>query len=226
MDQTLINHAITELTSHVKRARKNHNLNRVFIDIEENDFWQLLKLNAEMILLQRGKKHEFIVDNENRNVIRELYNYVTGNENFKANTNHSESNLYKGILLLGGWGTGKTILIESVCEIINLLSRKRITFINAKKLKSITGKEEIDKYLKRPMFIDDIGKEDKETRDYGDPVYPLIDLISQRYDFGAWTFGTSNFSFKTLGEMYGEFLQERIIEMFNIIELKGKSRRR
>ena len=83
----------------------------------------------------------------------------------------------------------------------------------------------VEYYKLKPMFIDDIGKETKEVRDYGTIVNPVPDLFSVRYDFGAWTLATCNYKPKELTEFYGETIVDRFKEMFNYLVLTGKSRR-
>lgn len=87
---------------------------------------------------------------------------------------------------------------------------------------------------RRPLFIDELGREQLEINDFGNRIRPVNDLMEARYEYGARTFFTSNFSLDTLskgrnekGEMvgYGKYVGERIQEMVNIITMPGGSRR-
>lgn len=46
--------------------------------ISDIEFWKLLKAKAEAIMMQRGIKSAFIVDQYNKDTIRQLYYYLTG----------------------------------------------------------------------------------------------------------------------------------------------------
>ena len=86
----------------------------------------------------------------------------------------------------------------------------------------------------RPLFIDELGREQLEVNDFGNKLRPVSELMALRYDTGARTFFTSNFKISTLskgynekGELigYGQYIGERIQEMANMVELPGDSRR-
>lgn len=92
----------------------------------------------------------------------------------------------------------------------------------------------IDSLSKRPLFIDELGREQLEMNAFGNKMRPIADLMALRYNNGARTFFTSNFKIETLskgrndkGELvgYGKYIGERIQEMTNIIEMPGESRR-
>jgi DNA replication protein DnaC len=87
---------------------------------------------------------------------------------------------------------------------------------------------------KRPLFIDELGREQLEINDFGNRIRPINDLMAARYETGARTFFTSNFKLETLskgrsenGEIvgYGKYIGERIQEATNIVNLPGDSRR-
>ena len=87
---------------------------------------------------------------------------------------------------------------------------------------------------RRPLFIDELGREQLEINDFGNRIRPINDLMEARYESGVRTFFTSNFSLDSLskgrndkGEMigYGRYVGERIQEMTNIVTMPGGSRR-
>ena len=134
--------------------------------------------------------------------------YIKGYKEFKGDLN-------KSILLSGAIGTGKTLMILSVINIIEAGSNKIITKMHAKKMDKMIKSQEKGYYDQRPLFIDDLGREPKEANTYGNKSEPLIDLISVRYDLGAWTFATTNFKDETLTSFYGAAIVDRFNEMFN-----------
>jgi len=160
-------------------------------------------------------KFDFIVDAENKDIINQLFFYLNKSDKFNGD-------FEKGILLIGAIGSGKTVIMDSFCKVVLNYGRKIITKIQALDMVKIA--QEIDSgYNKKPMYIDDIGKEPIEILHYGSMMRPFEDLLDTRYRNNAITFGTSNL---TLDDMkYNKHTKDRIKEMFNIIILSGKSRR-
>ena len=87
---------------------------------------------------------------------------------------------------------------------------------------------------RRPLFIDELGREQLEINDFGNRIRPINDLMAARYETGARTFFTSNFKLETLskgrsenGEIvgYGKYIGETLQEATNIVNLPGDSRR-
>ena len=162
--------------------------------LSKENFWRLLQATAQAIMAQRGVYHRFVVDDDNREVITQMWLYAAGSKDCKWN-------IHKGIYLGGKVGCGKTLL-ESLAT--------------------------------RPLFIDELGREQLEISDFGNKIRPINDLMALRYNTGARTFFTSNFFLSTLskgrnekGEIigYGQYIGERIQEMTNIVEMPGESRR-
>jgi len=178
--------------------------------------------------MERSEPRKFVLDDFNRPVLKELYLYVTGHKSFKGS-------LHKGIHLWGYYGTGKTSILQALTEIISETTPKIIEMINAKEF----GKKLLERgmvhYSKKPLFIDDLGRETEEIKDYGNVTKPVPDLYYLRKENGSWTFQTCQYSLtepwdKTkdpppLIKKYGIFTVDRMIASFNEIELKGKSRR-
>jgi DNA replication protein DnaC len=79
-----------------------------------------------------------------------------------------------------------------------------------------------------PLIIDEFGREPKQIMDFGNLRSPIVELLCERYDNGAWTHGVSNFTLDTLSSenLYGKMTGDRLKSMFNFIELKGESRRK
>jgi len=158
----------------------------------------------------------YIIDESNKEVINNLFHYINGNIEFQGD-------LSKGILLIGPIGTGKTIIMESFCEVFNECSNKIITIVGSKNIVDILSTNGYDYLNKRPVFIDDIGKEQTKINTYGTVSKPMEDLINERYKNESLTFGTSNLKIEDMP--YNPHTLDRIKQMFNVIILKGKSRR-
>ena len=158
----------------------------------------------------------FMVDSDNKDVINQLYYYLVGHPEFKGDPR-------KGVLLLGTIGCGKTVIMESFIEVFNETAGKIITNIHSKDISRIITDNDVGYLNKRPLFVDDIGKEQEAIKHYGTVIKPLEDVISERYKKFALTFGTSNYKLEDLP--YSTHTVDRMKQMFNIMVLTGKSRR-
>lgn len=99
-----------------------------FSHISDIEFWKLLKAKAEAIMMQRGIKSAFIVDQYNKDIIRQLYYYLTGD------VRNCRWNVHKGIYLMGKVGCGKSLLMYSYLSVQDYLTRKITETIHAKQL--------------------------------------------------------------------------------------------
>lgn len=199
--------------------------------ISDKEFWSLLKAKAEEIMMLRGIKSEFIVDKYNKDIIRQLYYYLIGN------TEKCKWNVHKGIFLIGKVGCGKSLLMYSYLSVQDFLTKKITETINAKQLIELLQAEGgIMELKRRPLFIDELGRENLEIKDYGNIVKPVVDLFAIRYEYGGRTYATSNFTLDTLeaardekgkitAQRYGNFIRTRMDEMFNVVEMPGENRR-
>ena len=93
-------------------------------ELDANNFWRLLNSTAQAIMAKRGVYHRFVVDDNNRDVIRQMHLYITGSDNCKWNVN-------KGIYLAGKVGCGKTLLMLSFCHILDLITGLNIEMMPA-----------------------------------------------------------------------------------------------
>ena len=208
--------AESQYTEHVNEFCKR----KIVMDVNAKDFAETFKTVAETFFLKHGTKREFLYNADNKKVIEQLYYYFTNNDNF--NGEHS-----KGILIAGKNGVGKTVILKSFFEIIKMLNIRVVRGYHSKELAAkLVDKEVLIDNLKRPLFIDDLGKESLEANNFGTKIQPIADLISLRYDLGSMTFATTNYNFETLTKFYGITTTDRFKEMFNIMELGGESFRK
>lgn len=196
-------------------------------EMDSRNFWRLLSSTAQAIMAKRGVYHQYVVDDNNREVIRQMHLYVIGSTQCKWN-------IHKGLYLGGKVGCGKTLLMQSFCHVLHLISGLNIEMIPASELYKRIIKNGIESLAGRPLFIDELGREQLEVNDFGNKIRPINELMALRYETGARTFFTSNFAISTLsqgyndkGEMigYGKYIGERIQETVNMAILPGESRR-
>lgn len=201
-----------------------------------NELFNMFCDFADARLKAEGK--EFIVNKDNKEIIRALVLYFT---------EHPEGslNLNKGIYLMGTVGTGKTKLMS----LLNAwpLNKRRFHEIRCKEIQrafTINGMTELYQYGKNSYrmkhnircrergyaisyMFDDFGEE-KSSKSWGNEVLVMEDILQDRWvEFettGMLTHITTNIQDgKLIQEIYGIRVRDRIRGMFNTIKLNGKS---
>jgi DNA replication protein DnaC len=183
----------------------------------------------------------FVLDKFNKTVFSELYEYFMGRP--------GNLDLNKGILLSGKVGTGKSMIMKIFSKfLINIYSKNLFTVTNINEvqenylMKGIEGmnpftrnvkknKYEVEVKLPAGICFDDIGIEQPVIKSFGNEFNLFEDLLLSRYelfqDEKIKTHLTSNLDIKTMKEYYkNERLISRFKEMFNIVILPGKDRRK
>ena len=190
---------------------------RVILNLSAKDYREdFIIIATELMEESAGSISKFIINDSNKEVINQYYYYLTGDNRFKGDLN-------KGIMLIGPYGTGKTTLIKIISQLIFKHSNKVFHFTSCVNLPDNIKHHGLEYYVRRPLILDEIGRESKVVKDYGTERRLFPEILSLRYNTRAWTFGTSNYNFEDLGEMYGGYIKDRMQEMFNFIELNGKS---
>jgi DNA replication protein DnaC len=182
------------------------------------EFIELLSVYAREILLQRSVTKPYLIDQHIGPVINQLYLYFTNNPECVWNLN-------AGLIFGGKIGCGKSILMMAYLNLSNEYSRRRTTMVHSKTLAGLIKRNGIEFYEKRPVFIDELGREESEVKDYGNVVKPVIDLFALRYEAGSRTYATTNFNYNSLEKFYGEFVRSRMEEMMTFVLIPGDSRR-
>lgn len=199
---------------------------RFSLPLAYSDFQSLFFKFGSVCLLQRNQDRNFVIDDNNEPIIKQLYYFATNNPSF-------EGDLNKGILLQGKYGCGKTVLLETYSLLHNhIVHRFSLNYPVLLFFKSVELQEQIIKqsanvFVRKPLIIDEFGRESKTVQDYGNITRPLSELLSLRSDAGTLTHGTTNFILNTLSsdEFYGGMIGDRLKTMFNFITLHGESRR-
>jgi DNA replication protein DnaC len=220
--QALQNEAQEIVASEKEKMRQR----RLVLPLAYPDFRDLFLSFGTVCLLNRNQNISFVIDENNEPVIEQLYYYTTNNSSFTGDLN-------KGILLQGKYGCGKTILLEAYLVLHNHIIRKfclnypLLLFIKSVELQEQLIKQSTSAFARRPLIIDEFGRESKTVMDYGNISRPISELLSLRSDAGTLTHGTTNFTLATLSsdEFYGGMIGDRLKVMFNFITLNGESRR-
>lgn len=135
----------------------------------------------------------------------------------------------KGLLVLGGYGTGKTSLFEAIhhCQ---LHSPNGFGIASALDLMKAYGRNSYDgihSQISGNWLFDDVGEEHIVSH-YGNKENVVKLLLSERYRQRKKpiTHITTNLSLKMLKEKYGQRIYERFYEMFNVLVLDGRNYRK
>ena len=174
--------------------------------------------------------------------IKPLMYYFTGDiENFKNSDNvsdRSKIDLKKGLLIVGNYGNGKTVTMEVLQKLL-LHSALSFRTFNANDVVAMydacVGGSEKGHFFNRmnsgTVHFDDV-KTERTASNYG-KVELFKDIIETRYAKKKKTFITCNYpenapgdleaALNEFGERYGSRVYDRLFEMFNILEFKGKS---
>jgi len=149
-----------------------------------------------------------------------------------------EGDLDRGILIIGGNGTGKTIYMKIFLMLLTYMHSKRTPSYSGKQIEANMrlpedeqGRIDVQKALLAPTFyFDDMGEELDRVMVFGTYVELGKDVLTQRYEEftskGSLTFATSNLNMKQIEDKYGYRVGSRMHEMFNVFIRKGEDMRK
>jgi len=171
---------------------------------------------------------EFSVDDQNRNILNELFLYA-----------HNEGSLNpnKGIWLYGEVGTGKSTLMKILAEYQRTMWRgfkcvncaeiaARFSTYGTDALNESTWNEGYNGPNPVERAFDELGRETIPAKYFGNELNIMQHILQIRYDIKAKTHVTTNITPEAIISIYGTHIYDRAIEMFNFIELKGESKRK
>lgn len=149
---------------------------------------------------------------------------------------------YKGIMLFGDVGCGKTTLMQIFRRIaqdynnnFEIYSERSIVRSYAEN--GVKGLEPflqnrisneynvVNAYPKR-ICIDDYSATDQEAKYYGQNLNVVKEVLLDRYDLGIKTHLTTNIDINKALQIAGERLADRFKEMFHFVLLPGGSLRK
>jgi DNA replication protein DnaC len=188
---------------------------------------------------------EFVKDEFTTNNILPLVFYFSKDERFFDCENLSKlstPSFDKGILIVGTFGNGKTAAMRVFEKIFVNIKDKTFKGYTAnevvgmfEKCNSDILKAEFDRKMNfGSRYFDDM-KTERIASNYG-KVNIFKDILETRYNNNLKTYITCNYkegfegnvevALEEFGEKYGGRVYDRLFEMFNVIEFKGKSFRK
>jgi DNA replication protein DnaC len=224
-----ITNIIQKYRESYKQELKKKKETRIYIPGEKlsfETFCKLLEAAGSNALIKQNIRSKFAIDNNNKQVIEQLYFWLITDERFNGNPN-------KGLALVGPFGVGKTILLEAFCNLTNDLV-ENLPFKKTKFYKtqyvfdSIAANNGVipTEFINTPIVLDEMGRESLYSTSFGNQTAPIVNLIQKRYDLGRLTHLTANFDLQGLTDKYGLMITDRLKEMVNFLEFKGQSRRK
>jgi DNA replication protein DnaC len=234
--------AINQLMDQVpknNRLEKPRNLINELNKVSKEQMWQKF---LETFCAMYNK--EFIQNERTINNLKVIFFYFLKDEKFFDCDNLRgdiiKPSFEKGLLIIGGFGLGKTDYFKVFEKVFEKFNNYRFKFYSSKELvnkyelcQTAFDKKYFFKDISRKrMFIDDIASE-RIASNYG-KIDVVAEVLSNRYDKRLITYASCNYSDKSfsskktleyLGLRYGPRLYDRFYEMFNIIEFTEKSYR-
>lgn len=213
------------------------------ISITSRQLWNLFKIHFENI---SGSK--FLKSPETIKNLEPIIYYFAKDERFFNCTNIStlsEPSFDKGLLIIGGFGNGKTTIMKSFESIFLGVKGTSFKGYTANEVVTMFEKITVDEnehtrsQFESAMYngiryFDDL-KTERIASKYG-KVNLFKDILEERYNRKLKTHITCNFKegfngnieigISEFGEKYGGRVYDRVFEMFNIIEFKGKTFRK
>lgn len=168
---------------------------------------------------------DYVINQNNSAIITDLLKYFTGN---------GDLDMRKGIYLFGNFGVGKTIIFHTIRKLLSELFPFSPNGFAITSIEQIIEMYKFEKSLLKfgynkddlpvNLCINEFGKKMSE-KIYGTDVNSILEsLFMIRYELfqkGKLTHVTSNYNPAELD--LPDIIKDRMVEMFNFIEIKGDS---
>lgn len=135
-----------------------------------------------------------------------------------------------GLFLAGDVGIGKTFIFDALRK-LRLLKTRKESCLNLAAKVAADGYNALNQYcVRHDYYFDDFGKE-KNVLYFGNNINTMEEVLFSRYELlkyeGIKTHISSNLRVKNkadtyeISHKYGEYIRDRMNDMFNIIYLEG-----
>lgn len=169
---------------------------------------------------------DMVIDDDNRDVFTNISDWLIRNKNGVYDPT-------KGLWICGNIGTGKSTLMKAVLWFIHCYWRLDCgTTLNPKweNVPEFCGKYAVSGFSvfeTIPMGLDELGTEIFPTNHSGNKLNVVAHILNVIYDRNTDLpyIVTTNRSMKAILDNYGPRSVDRVGQLFNIVELNGKTRR-
>ncbi len=161
------------------------------------------------------------INDKYKSKLRFLYNFMTKEKSIK------------GLYLFGGYGTGKTMTLWALAEMLAIFNENfeyKLHTVNqiidlyreVSETKDFTA---FNRYKNVSLLIiDDLGSEPSDmVVHFGNKVKPIENILEYRYKTGQWTWITSNYSLKQLSQKYSGYIIDRLRGIMYFVEFDWDS---
>lgn len=215
-------------------------VNGIDYNINAADFdyywrWELCRTMKEI-------EPRFVIDDRNRILLLEIFRWVWRRNGVTSVNCALDPS--KGLLLCGPLGVGKSVLLRGLQRYEGKINRMCFGFNNDNLgfkftsaaeialLYAEKGMEGISKFTDRErmcnLAIDEIGREATDSKHFGTGINVVQTILQLRYEHRREfiTHGTTNLDPNIqFSDTYGDYIADRVKELFNVIEIKGDTRR-
>ena len=170
------------------------------------------------------RKNEFVMTDELKQKISDVGDFLTTDTR------------YYGLFMPGSIGNGKTTMLKAIHDLLIYLVESDRTrycegdkyprFVTARHMANISRDADEFRLLKstKYLLLDDLCEEPAEVLNFGNYIYPFVELLEYRYEQMLPTFISSNFGAVDIEEKYHSArISDRMKEMFKIISFKEES---
>ncbi len=182
----------------------------------------------------------FIIEKSDKRILNSIFAWVWR----RTPINSLGLDYNKGLFLYGSLGRGKTLTLLALREYLRGLQRRHFFYhrsdyrlgtywMTASRLANrfaADGQTALEEFYEPRccLFIDELGREPNPANNFGTKMDVIQFLLQMRYDHRrtSVTHISTNLGLEQIGEIYGNYIADRCLEMFNFIEFKGESLRR
>ena len=180
---------------------------------------------------------QFDFQKADRNILTSLFAWIWHYDRY----NILKLDYNKGLYLYGSLGRGKSLTLRAMQNYMNRLDyrhdwktkkdyRMSISWKSASELATIYadgGQSALTRFYdwECNLCIDELGREPNPANNFGTKLDVVQFLLQIRYDHRrtSVTHITTNLLLDEMNNIYGDYVADRCLEMFNFIEFKGKS---
>lgn len=203
--------------------------------------YEAILKNSFITYASQRINRQFEVNNENKAAINAIFSCLVlkDDESIGEDILKRKISLKKGFYIFGDLGCGKSTFMSLLAEFKKINNDSTFRFMTVSEVcQAYKQSGSIDRFTFNEDGIqgkpatycfDELGREPKVVDNYGTKMDVISQVLQDRYVLwqskGVITHLITNLDFEELGNRYGEFIKERIVEMCNVIEFKGESKR-